>query len=78
MKCAKYLIPRGEQRNSVATAVFEGAKKAGLANGAVLKEFLMCADRDIFDEVAGELVDMYGHVSFDSIPKAWRKNAGGR
>lgn len=77
MKCAKYLIPRGEQRNSVATAVFEGAKKAGLANGAVLKEFVMCADRDVFDEVAGELVDMYGHVSFDSIPKAWRKNVGG-
>ena len=78
IKCAKYLLPRGEQRNSIATAVFEGAKKAGIANGAVLKEFLMCADRDVFDEVAGELVDMYGHVNFGDIPNAWRKNAGGR
>ena len=77
MKCAKYLIPRGEQRNSVATAVFEGAKNAGLANSGVLKEFLMCADRDVFDGVAGELIDMYGNVSFGNIPQAWKKNARG-
>lgn len=75
MKCAKYLIPRGEERNTVATAVLEGAKKAGVANGAVLREFLMCADRDVFDKVAGDLVDMYGNVSFGDIPQAWKRNA---
>ncbi len=77
IKCTKYLIPQGDERNNVATAVFESARKAGLVNGRVIREMLSTADRDIFDKVAGELVDMYGNVSYADIPPAWKKNASG-
>ena len=74
IKCTKYLIPQGDERNNVATAVFESARKAGLANDRVIREMFSAADRGAFEKVAGELVDMYGHVSYADIPPAWKKN----
>ena len=75
IKCTKYLIPQGDERNNVATAVFESARKAGLASDRVIREMLSAADRDAFEKVAGELLDMHGHVSYADIPPAWKKNA---
>ena len=77
IKCTKYLIPRGDERNNVATAVFESARKAGLASDRVIREMLSAADRDSFEKVAGELLDTQGHVSYAAIPPAWKKNASG-
>eukprot|EP00563_Minutocellus_polymorphus_P010842 CAMPEP_0181073842 /NCGR_PEP_ID=MMETSP1070-20121207/29294_1 /TAXON_ID=265543 /ORGANISM="Minutocellus polymorphus, Strain NH13" /LENGTH=602 /DNA_ID=CAMNT_0023154939 /DNA_START=312 /DNA_END=2120 /DNA_ORIENTATION=+ len=77
IKCTKYLIPQGDERNTIATAVFESAIKAGLANSAVVREMLSAADRDAFDKVAGDLLDTFGHVSYADIPSAWKRNASG-
>jgi len=75
IRCAQYLIPAGDERNSVCKAVFQSAIKAGQVDRGVLRALQAAADRSLFDEVAGVTVDKMGHVQYDAIPFEWRKHA---
>ena len=75
LKCVQNLMPRSEERNSVAKAVFLDARQASVVNSRVLREFQMASDRHVFDELAAECLDKQGNVNADQIPSEWSKKA---
>ena len=75
IRCAQYLIPPGDERNSVCKAVFQAAIKAGLVDSGVLRALQAAAGRSLFEEVAGETVDKTGHIQYDAIPFEWKRRA---
>ena len=75
IRALNFLMPRGEERNTVGKAVFEKSKKAGLVDNETLKNLKMVLDaRSLQDALEGNL-DRNGDYSLSLLPSAWKKNA---
>lgn len=75
IRALNFLMPSGAERNKVAKAVFEKAKKAGLVEQLTLKNLRLAVDSESFRTALEENLDRNGEFVFSSLPSAWKKNA---
>merc|ERR1712166_1547264 len=74
IRALNFLMPSGDERNKVAKAVFEKAKKAGLIDIVTLKNLKMVLDSETLKIAMDGNVDQNGNADYTNIPYAWRKN----
>jgi len=75
IRALNFLMPSGDERNTVGKAVFEKAKKAGLVDLITLKNLKMVLNAgSMHDALEGNL-DRNGDFSLSLLPSAWKKNA---
>ena len=74
LNVAAFLLPAGTERNSVASAVFEKAKKAGLVEASTIKSLRKAVDGEVFQQLLECVVDRNGGADLSEIPAAWSKN----
>lgn len=75
LRACTFLIPSGEERNRVATAVFDKAKKAGMVDFRVLYQLKKCVDTSLLQTLLAELPqDRQGTFDFNSVPPSWNRN----
>mmetsp|Transcript_6042 Transcript_6042/g.14640 ORF Transcript_6042/g.14640 Transcript_6042/m.14640 type:complete len:596 (-) Transcript_6042:41-1828(-) len=75
IRALNFLMPSGEERNTVGKAVFEKAKKAGLVDLVTLKNLKMVLDATSMRTALEGNIDKNGDFSLSLIPNAWKKNA---
>jgi Pentatricopeptide repeat domain len=75
LRACSFLLQPGEQRNRVATAVFEQAKKAGMVDFKVLFQLRKTVESGVLAELLQELPqDRQGTFDFNSAPPSWSRN----
>ena len=68
-------MPSGDERNNVAKAVFEKAKKAGLVDVVTLKNLKLVLDAGTMRAALEGNLDQNGEFNYSNLPSAWKKNA---
>jgi len=74
IRALNFLLPTGDERNKVAMAVFEKAKKAGLIELVTLKNIRLAVDADSFRTALDGKVDKNGDCDYSNLPYVWKKN----
>jgi hypothetical protein len=74
LKGVSFLLPAGGERNKIASAVFEKARKAGLVEFATLKNLRKSVDAEVIRVLLAGVVDQYGNFDYNDLPPAWSKN----
>jgi len=74
IRALNFLMPSGDERNNVAKAVFEKAKKAGLIELLTVKNLRMVLDTESMGIALEGKVDGNGDFNFANLPGAWKKN----
>ena len=74
IRATSYLLPPGDERNKVAQATWEKAVAAAQADLSVVKQLQRCVDSTKVQELLEPMVGMNGHIDFDRLPHAWKKN----
>jgi Pentatricopeptide repeat domain len=75
LRACCFLLQPGEQRNKVATAVFEQAKKAGMVDFKVLFQLRKSVEAGVLAELLQGLPqDRQGIFDFNSAPPTWSRN----
>mmetsp|Transcript_54716 Transcript_54716/g.111808 ORF Transcript_54716/g.111808 Transcript_54716/m.111808 type:complete len:595 (-) Transcript_54716:584-2368(-) len=75
IRALNFLMPSGDERNQVAKAVFEKAKKAGLIELVTLKNLRLVLDSESMRAALEGNLDQNGDFNYSSLPSAWKKNA---
>jgi len=75
IRALNFLMPRGDERNKVATAVFEKAKKAGLIDVLTLKNLRIVLDAESMRTALEGKLDRNGDFNYSNLPNSWKKNA---
>jgi hypothetical protein len=75
IRALNFLMPSGEERNKVATAVFEKAKKAGLVELLTVKNLRMVLDAKSMQVALEGNQELNGEYNYGNLPNAWKKNA---
>jgi len=75
IRALNFLMPSGEERNSVANAVFEKAKKAGFIELLTLKNLRMVLDSESMRTALEGNMDKSGEFNYSNLPSAWKRNA---
>jgi len=75
IRALNFLMPRGDERNTVGKAVFEKSKKAGLVDMTTLKNLKMVLDATSLRDALDGNLDRNGDFSLSLLPSAWKKNA---
>ena len=73
IRALNFLMPSGDERNQVATAVFEKAKKAGLVEILTLKNLKMVLDNQSMRTALEGKLDQNGEFNYSNLPNAWKK-----
>jgi hypothetical protein len=68
------LMPAGKDRNQVASAVFEKAKKAGLVEFGLIKNLRKSVDAQVMTLLMEGNVDKNGNFNPDALPPKWSRN----
>ena len=74
LKATAFLLPAGEERNQVASALFEKAKTAGMVDMNMVKNMRKAVDNNVMQDLFHELKDRTGHIDYNNIPPAWSRN----
>ena len=78
LRAVGYLMPPGDERNQVGSAVFEKACRAGQVDVSVLTAMQRACDATRFAELllSGETSrdPFSGYFDYDTIPTKWRRN----
>lgn len=74
IKAAGRLLPQGEQRREVVTAVFKKSQDKGYVDTNVIKALEQAADRTTFYNLMEVACDRNGHFHQENMPKEWTKN----
>lgn len=75
LRAVAFLLQPGDERNSLATAVFEKAKKAGMADFRVLMQLRKTVDSGKLVELLDGLTqDRTGNFDFNTAPPGWSRN----
>lgn len=74
LKATEQLMTAGDERNQIATVVFEKAKKEGMVDGEVLKHLRRAVDSTLYLELCAVAAQKNGYVDFEKIPQAWATN----
>lgn len=75
IRALNFLMPSGDERNKVAKAVFEKAKKAGLVDLISLKNLKMVLDAQSMRTALEGKMDSNGDFNYSNLPNSWKKNA---
>jgi len=75
IRALNFLMPSGDERNQVAKAVFEKAKKAGLIEVVTLKNLKIVLDAGSMRTALEGKLDQNGEYNYSNLPSAWKKNA---
>jgi hypothetical protein len=75
IRALNFLMPSGDERNNVAKAVFEKAKKAGLVDVVTLKNLKLVLDAGSMRAALEGKLDQNGEFNYSNLPNAWKKNA---
>lgn len=70
----KLMPESGEERNAIARAVFENAKKAGQIDRYVLTNLQVATDANLFRELMDPIMDRNGNMHYNDLPHDWCKN----
>lgn len=74
IRALNFLMPSGAERNNVAKAVFEKAKKAGLIEPVTLKNLRLVLDAESMRAALEGKLDQNGEWNYSNLPSAWKKN----
>jgi hypothetical protein len=74
LKAVGFLLPAGGERNKIASAVFEKAKKAGLVEFGALKNLRKSVDHDVMVGLMEGNTDKNGNFDYNDLPASWSKN----
>lgn len=74
LKAVSFLLPPGKERNQIASAVFDKARKAGLVEFATITNLRKCVDAEVMIQLMDGLCDQNGTFTYESLPPAWSKN----
>jgi hypothetical protein len=74
LKATAFLLPAGDERNKVASALFEKARAAGMIDIVMIKNMRKAVDSNVMRELLAEMTDPKGHINDEQIPPAWSKN----
>jgi hypothetical protein len=74
LKAVSFLLPSGEERNQVASALFERAKKAGVIEFATVKNLRKCVDHTVMLQLMDGNADKNGNFVYGDLPVAWTRN----
>ena len=74
LKATAFLLPAGEERNKVASALLDKARAAGMVDLNMIKNMRKAVDNHIMQELMIELQDKKGHVDYNNIPPSWSRN----
>ncbi|VEU37676.1 unnamed protein product [Pseudo-nitzschia multistriata] len=75
IRALNFLMPSGDERNGVATAVFEKAKKAGLVELLTVKNLRMVLDSETMRTALEGKLERNGEFNYGNLPASWKKNA---
>ena len=75
IRALNFLMPSGDERNKVARAVFEKAKKAGLVDLITLKNLRRVLDSVTMRDALEGKLDRNGDFNYSNLPSSWKKNA---
>lgn len=74
LKATAFLLPAGEERNKVASALFEKARAAGMIDVNMIKNMRKAVDSNLMRELFVDMADQKGHINYNNIPPAWSSN----
>lgn len=74
LKATAFLLPGGEERNKVASALFEKARAAGMVDLTMIMNMRKAVDNNVMQELFQDLQDSKGHLDYSNIPPAWSRN----
>lgn len=75
LRACSFLLPAGEERNKIGTAVFEKAKKAGMVDFRVLLQLKKVVDGAVLQVLLEGLPqDSRGTFDFNNVPPGWNRN----
>jgi hypothetical protein len=74
LKATSFLLPAGEERNKVASALFEKARAAGMIDIHMIKNMRKAVDSNVMRELFADMADHKGHIDDNNIPPAWSRN----
>eukprot|EP00536_Pseudo-nitzschia_multiseries_P009880 jgi/Psemu1/306888/fgenesh1_kg.287_\ len=75
IRALNFLMPSGDERNKVAKAVFEKAKKAGLVELLTVKNLRMVLDSQSMRIALEGNLERNGEFNYANLPGAWKRNA---
>jgi len=78
IKAAGRLLPQGEQRSEVVSAVFKKCQNKGYVDTNVIKALEQAADRTTYYNLMEKACDRNGHFHQEEIPREWTKNISNR
>jgi hypothetical protein len=74
LKATAILLPAGDERNKVASALFEKARAAGRIDVPMIQNMRKAIDSNVMRKVLAEMTDPQGHINYEQIPPAWSRN----
>mmetsp|Transcript_90053 Transcript_90053/g.134942 ORF Transcript_90053/g.134942 Transcript_90053/m.134942 type:complete len:562 (-) Transcript_90053:17-1702(-) len=74
LRAVSFLLPPGNERNKVACALFQKAKKAGLVDFTTMMNLRKSADTAAMTTVLDGVGDQYGNFDYNNLPADWCKN----
>ena len=74
LRAVGFLLPPGKERNKVACALFQKAKKGGLVDFSVLMNLRKSVDAEVMTTVLDGVGDKYGNFDYNDVPAEWCKN----
>jgi hypothetical protein len=74
LKATAFLLPAGEERNKVASALFEKAKAAGMVDMNMIKNMRKAVDNNVMQDLFHDLKARTGHIDYSNVPPAWSRN----
>ena len=74
LRAVASLLPAGNERNQVASAVFEKARKNGLVEFNTITNLRKSVDAQVMLKLVGDIADKNGNFDYRDLPAAWTKN----
>jgi hypothetical protein len=74
LRATAFLLPAGEERNKVTSALFEKARAAGMIDVLMIQNMRKAVDSNVMRELLAEMTNAEGHISYEQIPPAWSRN----
>jgi hypothetical protein len=74
LKATAFLLPAGDERNKVASVLFEKARAAGMIDVLMIQNMRKAVDSNVLRKVLAEMTNTHGHIHYEQIPPAWSRN----
>ncbi len=74
LKATAALLPSGEERNTVAKAVFSKSQEAGMVDYYTLANLRKAVEANVLQSLLHDLQDRTGFIDYNKIPQPWCKN----